>query len=121
MRSLAVLFGLALAAVASPLSNAGAAEPADEVLDKWVSTDNKAQPMEFLKDGKFKFGWTRDKGKWEMADGTYTVDKDGKIKARAMSGGAGLTLEFTLEKGAVTGTVGGKNYTFKKEEAKKDK
>jgi uncharacterized protein (TIGR03066 family) len=110
---------VALAAVSG--SPAVAAEPAEEVLGKWVSTDPKAQPMEFLKDGKFKFGWTKDTGKWEMADGTYKIDKDGKIDATASKGGVSLTLKFKLDKGAIIGSIGAKEYTFKKEAEKKDK
>lgn len=119
MRLLSTLCGIALTlALSAPTV---AAEPDEEIIGKWVSTDAKAQPMEFLKGGKFKFGWTKDSGKWEMADGTYKIDKDGKIDASAGSGGVSLTMKFKLEKGVVTGSLGGKNYTFKKEEPKKDK
>ncbi len=118
MRLFVVLCGVAFAAVIS--SPARSAEPDEAVVGKWVSTEPAGQPMEFLKDGKFKFGWTKQKGGWKMADGTYKIDKDGKIKAGAMSGGVGLTLDFKFEKDTITGTIGAKNYTFKKQEEKKE-
>src|SRR6476646_2571715 len=78
-----------------------AAEPEEEVLGKWVSSDGKGPPMEFQKGGKFKFGWTKDKGDWEMADGTYKISKEGKIEANASSGGVSLKMEFKLDKGEI--------------------
>lgn len=113
MRMVAVLGALALALAV--VSFGVAAEPEEEVLGKWITSDGKGPPMEFAKEGKFKFGWTRDGGDWKMADGTYKISKEGKIDASAGSGGVSLKMEFKLEKEAITGTVGAKNYTWKKE------
>ncbi len=118
MRPLVIACGLAFAVGVA--SSTAAAESEEELLGKWSTGDAKDPPMEFLKDGKFKFGWTKQKDGWKMASGTFKVDKDGKIKANAMSGSVGLTLELKPEKGSVTGSVDGKTYTGKKEEEKKE-
>jgi uncharacterized protein (TIGR03066 family) len=83
-------------------SGQAAAAPADEVIGRWVSQDADKEPLVFGKDGKFECGFVKEKGKWVMAAGTYTVDPDGKIKATATHGGAKLTMQMTYKDGVIT-------------------
>lgn len=115
------LFGLLLLSLGFVASVSMAADTAEELTGKWVGEKAADPPLEFTKDGKFKFGWSKKKdGTWDMANGTFKIDKSGKIKADATKGAVGVTLELTLEKGKLSGGLGGKNYIWKKEEEKKE-
>src|SRR5262245_14541060 len=116
MRLLSVCCALVVAL--GVVSFGSAAEPEEEVIGKWVTTDGKGPPMEVIKGGKFKFGWTREKDGWKMAEGTFQVKKDGNIDAYAGLDGVNLTMYFKLEKGEIKGKVGEKDVTWKKEEPK---
>src|SRR5262249_45102222 len=92
------------------------AAPADEVIGRWVSQDADKEPLVFGKDGKFECGFVKEKGKWVMAVGTYTISADGKIKATATHGGARLGMQMTLEDGVITMPRGPKlRVAYKKE------
>ena len=56
---------------------------------------------ELNKDGKFECAFGKEKSKWRMAVGTYTISPDGTIKATARHGGVKLGVRCTLKDGVI--------------------
>jgi uncharacterized protein (TIGR03066 family) len=73
---------------------------------KWESDDADKIPLEFGADGSIKVGFFKEDGKWVLAEGTYTVTADGKIKFTAKHGGSTLYGGYTFKDDTVTGSHG---------------
>jgi hypothetical protein len=78
----------------------------EELVGRWLSQDGDQEPLVFGKDGTFQCGFVKDKGRWAMAAGNYTLMPDGKIATKAEHEGSTLFQTFTLKDGILTGSRG---------------
>lgn len=62
----------------------------------WVSQDVNKNPLHFDKDGAFRFGFYPQDGKWVMAKGKWWIGEDGRVQARATSGGASIGVWYRI-------------------------
>jgi uncharacterized protein (TIGR03066 family) len=97
---------LALVAAVGYSLAAGAAEPKDELVGKWVSNTADKIPLVFAKDGTCKCGSFKEKGEWVFAEGKYTITDKGEITVDAKLKGAAVKEKYTLKDSVLTGSHG---------------
>jgi hypothetical protein len=78
----------------------------EELPGRWLSQDADEEPLIFEKDGSFKCGFVKEKGKWVMAAGQYTFTDDGKVVTKAEHEGSTIVQTFTMKDGVLTGPRG---------------
>jgi uncharacterized protein (TIGR03066 family) len=76
------------------------------VVGKWVSDDKERIPLEFRKDGTAKVGFFKEKGKWVIATGTYTVSDQGSVKCEVRYEGSTLFQAWNMKDGTLVGSHG---------------
>lgn len=77
----------------------------EALVGKWVSDDADNIPVEFGANGSFKLALYKCGSadwKWQMAQGTYVVSEDGRVKYQAQLGGLAVKGQFTMKDGALT-------------------
>lgn len=77
-----------------------AADNVDSLVGRWVSANAEKHPLEFEKDGTFRYGWEKSASGWVLATGKYTVEANGKIKGTIEREGVKLGTWYML-KGAI--------------------
>jgi hypothetical protein len=78
----------------------------DTLVGRWLSQDADNEPLVFEKGGGFRCGFVKEKGKWVMATGMYTLTPEGKVATRAEYQGSTISQTFTLKDGVLTGSRG---------------
>jgi uncharacterized protein (TIGR03066 family) len=90
------------------------------VVGKWEAIDKDKMPLEIFADGTIKVSVYAGDGKWEQAEGTYTISDAGELRYRASKGGATLGGWYRYKDGVLTSAKGPKLVvTWKKVEEKK--
>lgn len=78
----------------------------DAVVGRWVSDDADRIPVEFGADGSIRLALCQLDCKWQMAEGTYVVSDDGRVKYTAKLGGLVVRGQFTMKNGVLIGPSG---------------
>jgi uncharacterized protein (TIGR03066 family) len=81
------------------------------VVGKWESAGDTANPskipLEFCADGTAKVGVVKENGVWVIAEGKYTVSKEGRVDFEGKFGESGtLGQHWTLKDGVLVGPRG---------------
>ncbi len=81
------------------------------VVGKWESAGDTANfakiPLEFLADGTAKVGVIKENGVWVIAEGKYTVSKEGRVDFEGKFGESGtLGQHWTLKDNVLVGPRG---------------
>jgi len=88
-----------------------------EIIGHWVCAVDHNRPVEFRSGTSCSVGFFMEKGKWQMAKGTYKIDASGEVVAVTHFQGATLTEHYRLKDGVLHGIRGGfgnPNVSFKK-------
>lgn len=89
------------------------------VVGKWETADKDRVPLEIRADGTIRVPFYRN-GKWDLVDGTYTMDAAGKITYKAATGEVTFGGWYEYKDGALVSAMGPKNrVTWKRVEEKK--
>jgi hypothetical protein len=83
-------------------------DPRALILARWRSDDGEGRPIEFLKDGTVKVGYSKRDGKWLVAAGRYAVSPRGLVECKVKCQGGSLRLSWVLtEDGCLVSPRGG--------------
>ena len=82
------------------------ADPKTAVIGKWLSDDEDRLPLEFFKDGTAKIGFIREKGKWLIATGKYTVSDKGRVECDGTYKDTTFKSWWNLKDGVLVGPSG---------------
>jgi hypothetical protein len=78
----------------------------DALVGRWVSDDADKLPVQFQSDGSMRLALYRWDSTWKMAEGTYGVADDGRVKFTAKLGGLTVHGQFTMKEGVLIGPSG---------------